>query len=352
LRNKELNKSTLEPRPEGRGLPRANPVRIAALLCLAALLGQVGLSAGGSEKPVRPAERCGRECLEGIARKYFDALVQRNPSAAPLAPQVAFSENDVSLLLGDGLWGTITGRGAPSTELLFADPETGQVGLFGVVDEHGVPGYFAARLKVEDRKILEIETIVNRVPPPAPGTTPPPFQSRTPKELQHFAAMSETVPPAERVSRSRLIDIANGYFSTLQQNDGQLFTVFADDCSRLENGNITAGDPNASYPAAKLSCAEQFKRGSYRFDSALRERGFPLVDEERQLVLARGFLDHNGVLTEFKLTDGTPAVSSFKTPSTLCLLELFKVRNGRISRIETVYINVPYHMPGVWKSTE
>ena len=332
---------------------KSNPgVNIVGWL-LAALLSQpVWSAAAPNDKGARPSERCARECLEGIARKYLDALVQRNPSAAPLAEHVAFSENNVSLLLGDGLWGTITGRGAPSTELFFADPEAGQVGFFGIVDEHGVPGYLAVRLKVADRKISEIETIVNRVPPLAPGATPSPFATRTPKELQHFPAMTAAVPPGERVSRGRLIDIANGYFSTLQQNDGQLFTAFDDECSRMENGNVSAGDPNASYPAARLSCAEQFKKGAYRFDSALRDRGFMLVDEERQLVLTRAFLDHNAVLTDFKLADGTPAVSSFKTPSTLCVLELFKIRSGKIFRVEVVYINVPYHMPSVWKGPE
>ena len=321
--------------------------------CLLALLSQTGWSASAvNDKGGRPSEHCARECLEGIARKYFDALLQRNPSAAPLAERVTFSENNVSLLLGDGLWGTITGRGPPSTELYFADPQTGQVGFFGIVDEHGVPGYLAVRLKVEDRKITEIESIVNRIPPLPPGATPSPFATRTPKELQHFPVMTEAAPPGDRVSRGRLIDIANGYFSTLQQNDGQLFTAFDDECSRMENGNVSAGDPNASYPAAKLSCAEQFKKGAYRFDSALRDRGFPLVDEERQLVLTRAFLDHNGVLTDFKLADGTPAVSSFKTPSTLCVLELFKIRGGKIYRVEVVYINVPYHMPSVWKGAE
>jgi hypothetical protein len=320
---------------------------------LVAVLSQTGWSAAASiDKGARTGEHCARECLEGIARKYFDALVQRNPSAAPLADHVAFSENNVALLLGDGLWGTITGRGPPSTELYFADPQEGQVGFFGIVDEHGVPGYLAVRLKVEDRKITEIESIVNRIPPLPPGATPSPFATRTPKELQHFPVMTETAPPGDRVSRGRLIDIANGYFSTLQQNDGQLFTAFDDECSRMENGNVSAGDPNASYPAAKLSCAEQFKKGAYRFDSALRDRGFPLVDEERQLVLTRAFLDHNGVLTDFKLADGTPAVSSFKTPSTLCVLELFKIRAGKIYRVEVVYINVPYHMPSVWKGAE
>ncbi len=324
-------------------------VRILTAIALAGLLAEAAWPVAVHDKGAH-TEQCARECLEAVAKKYFDALVQRNPSVAPLADHVIFSENNVLLLPGDGLWGTITGRGASSTELYFTDPQRGQVGFFGVVDEHGVPGYLAVRLKVEDGKISEIESLVNRVPPPPPGVAPPPYQTRTPKELQHFAAMTEAVPPAERVSRARLIDIANGYFSTLQQNDGQLFTPFDDSCSRLENGNITAGDPSSSYAPARFTCAEQFERGSYRFDSALRDRGFMLVDEERQLVLARAFLDHNGVLTDFKLTDGTPAVSSFKTPSSLCLLELFKIRGGRIFRIETVYINVPYNMPPVWRS--
>jgi hypothetical protein len=329
-------------------------VRIAGWLVAAALLGSPGWAAMAHDKEARSSasssEHCARECLEGIAHKYLDALVQRNPSAAPLAEHVKFTENNVELLVGDGLWGSITGKGPPSTELLFADPEQGQVGFFGIVDEHGVPGYFGMRLKVEDHKITEIETVVNRIPPLPPGASPPPFATKTPKDLQHFAAMSEAVPAAERVSRGRLIDIANGYFSTLQQNDGTLFTPFADDCTRLENGNITAGDPNSAYVPARITCAEQFKKGAYRFDSELRARGFMLVDEERQMVLTRGFLDHNAVLTDFKLTDGTPAVSGFKTPSSLCLLELFKVRGGKLTRVETVYINVPYHMAPVWKN--
>jgi hypothetical protein len=342
-------RATLELDVKRNPAPLNLGLKIAAGVLAAGLLTPLAWAAA-HDKSAHQGGRCARECLEGIARQYLDALVQRNPSVAPLAEHVTFSENNVLLLPGDGLWGTITGRGAPATELLFADPQNGQVGFFGLVDEHGVPGYFAARLKVEEGKITEIETLVNRVPPLAPGASPPPWVTRTPKELQHFPAMTESVPPEERVSRGRLIDIANGYFSTLQQNDGQLFTPFDDSCSRLENGNITAGDPNSSYVPARITCAEQFKKGAYRFDSALRDRGFMLVDEERQLVLTRAFLDHNGVITDFKLADGTPAVSSFKTPSTLCVLELFKIRAGKIFRVETVYINVPYHMPSVWKS--
>jgi hypothetical protein len=34
------------------------------------------------------------------------------------------------------------------------------------------------------------------------------------------------------------------------------------------------------------------------------------------------------------------------------VLELFKIRGGKIYRVEVVYINVPYHMPTVWKGAE
>jgi len=293
---------------------------------------------------------CDRACLTGIADQYMKALAEHTPASAPFGEQVKFTENNVPLVIGDGLWATITGKSP--YEVKFADPLKGEVGLIGGVEEHGVPGYFLLRLKVKDRKIVEAETVVNRSPVLPPGSPPPRFPAKSPLEQWHFPTMLDIVAPAQRVSRERLVDIANGYFSTLQQNDGKLFTVFDDECQRAENGGVSAGDPNGAYPAAKLSCAEQFRRGNYRFDSALRDRDFMVVDEERQLVLTRAFLDHNAVIQDFKLTDGTPAVSSFKTPSSLFALELFKVRDGKIYRIEVVYVTVPYNMPSAWRTEQ
>ena len=40
--------------------------------------------------------------------------------------------------------------------------------------------------------------------------------------------------------------------------------------------------------------------------------------------------------------------SSIRTPSTLCLLELFKIRGGKIQQIWAVFIGVPYNMPSPW----
>jgi hypothetical protein len=323
--------------------------RAVVLGALALLLVPAAQAARHHEDSALPAD-CNRACLEGFLDRYMQALLARDPARLSWARVVRFSENNVSLRLGDGLWGTITAHDA-AQDLRFVDVEKGQAGLFGVVEEHGVPGYFALRLKIVDRRIAEVETQVNRTPPPAPGAAPGPFYA-DPKAFRHFPQMSETLPPAERTPRNRLVDLANGYFSTLQLNDGQLLTVFADDCARRENGFQSAGEPGSSSPAIRMSCGEQFRLGSYRMDSAVRDRDYVVVDEERGLVLARAFIDHNGVLTDFKLADGTPAVSFAKYPSSLSMLELFRIRNGKIERIEVVHIGVPYAMPTAWPAGE
>ncbi|MEZ5744785.1 MAG: hypothetical protein R3D89_13955 [Sphingomonadaceae bacterium] len=46
-------------------------------------------------------------------------------------------------------------------------------------------------------------------------------------------------------------------------------------------------------PTVKMGREEQFRLGWYRYDE-LRARRFPLVDEERGIVLAHGFIDHYG----------------------------------------------------------
>jgi hypothetical protein len=112
---------------------------------------------------------------------------------------------------------------------------------------------------------------------------------------------------------------------------------------------MTTGGGTLPNGQPRPTCGEQFKTGLYRVDSAVRDRDFPVVDEERGLVLSRAFIDHNGVLTEYKTTDGASRTSNQRWPSTFSVLELFKIKNGKILRIEVVHTNVPYHMPSVWR---
>ena len=76
----------------------------------------------------------------------------KDPSRLPWAKNVKFTENNVVLDVGDGLWGTISGLGPEDARA--ADPANGQVLYMGVVAEHGVQSFFALRMKVDDRQNL------------------------------------------------------------------------------------------------------------------------------------------------------------------------------------------------------
>ena len=105
--------------------------------------------------------RPGRAELEAMAEAYLDALAAKDPSRLPWADQVIFTENNVQLMIGDGLWNTISAR-RPYYDLKAADPETGQVSWFGIVEERGHPAIMALRLAIRDGRIAEAETIVCR----------------------------------------------------------------------------------------------------------------------------------------------------------------------------------------------
>lgn len=298
------------------------------------------VAAGGAARTAGAASSCDRACLTGILDQYLAGLVAHDPSRVPFATKVKFTENNVQLQIGDGLWGTVSGIRHDS-DLKFADPAAGEVGYYGVVEEHGEPAYIALRLKVDGGKITEIESIVCRK-----GNGPGPTDHFG--ELQHDPAFFQTEPASSRSSRARLIALANGYFSTLQLNDGTLHTRFDPTCSRLEDGWRSAGDPQAKSAFTRLSCGGQFKLGYYRWDDRVRDRRFLVIDAERGLVMARMFIDHRGVLSDYTLTNGERRVSPIKAPHTWCALELFKIRNGAIYRIEAVFVPVPYYMPSPW----
>jgi hypothetical protein len=288
-----------------------------------------------------PVPACDRDCLDGHVDAYLDALRAKDPSKAQWADSVKFTENNVPLAIGDGLWGTITGMGA--YDLRAADVSTGQISFFGVVDEPSFSSLFAMRLKVEDNRIAEVETVVLRtITEPRGIDWPEPV-------LEHKQLFYEVLPEELQRPRERLISIADGYFDTLQLNDGTLYTEFHPDCNRVENGTKTTNNPAVAFTSVgALGCEQQFKLGNYRYDSALRARRFPLVDEERGLVLASGFIDHSGVLDKYTLTDGREIVAPIRYPHSFYLLELFRIEGGKIRQVEAVFVTVPYGMASPW----
>ena len=65
-------------------------------------------------------------------------------------------------------------------------------------------------------------------------------------------------------------------------------------------------------------------------------------------MLGLAFIDHSGRLGRFTLTDGRALESPIRRPHSFCLMELFKIVDGRIRQIEAVFITVPYKMPSPW----
>ncbi len=280
-----------------------------------------------------------RADLYAVLDRYLAALKARDPSRVDWAGQVRNTENNVALMVGDGLWRTITALG--TYDLRFADPQLGEVGFFGTVTETEETAAFTLRLKIVDKRVVEVETLVVRQLDSGIK-----FEGQ---KFEHKPALNEILPPAQRLPRPRMISLANGYFDTLQLNDGTLFTKFHVNCKRVENGVQTTNNPNfAVVPVSRLGCEEQFKAGNYRYDTRLRARRFTLVDEERGLVLAGGFIDHSGELSEYTLTDGTKVRAPLHRPHSFYLLELFKLKDGSIEQIEANFITVPYNMPSPW----
>jgi len=313
--------------------------RWAAIVSLAALGASSGAfaQAPGQRSAVIPDD-CDRACLIGFVRSYMDALAHKDAARVRVAPNIRFTENNVELPFGkEGLWATISA--VPETGLEVADTSTGEAAWLGAVHEHGLPVYYAMRLKVFGRVITEAETVVVR-------TTGLPLPFGDVSKLVHDPAFEEVLTPEQRRPRERLEAVANSYFNTVELNDGMVFAPFDNECARVENGIYTTskGSGGGGAGAFAQGCEEQFKLGIYRINKRVRERRYPLIDVERGVVVATGFFDHANEFDTYKTTDGKERKTLLKWPNSISLIEAFKIRDGRIYRIEAVFSYVPYFM--------
>jgi len=322
------------PLPEREDRMRAFSMILAAACAPIAL--PAAAQAPGEESAVYELE-CDRACLLGVLGQYVDALRTRTPSAVPLADDYLFTENNVGIEVGKGLWGTIDRL--DETGLEVADTQTQNAAWFGGMTENGKPGIFSVRIHVEDGRIDEIETVVLREP-----NLPAPFGQT--QNMQHDPDFDAVLPPEQRRPRPRMRAIADSYFDTVELNDGQVFAPFDEDCGRLENGISTttrARDGSNEFMLVD-GCEAQFELGIYRINKRIRERRYPIIDEERGVVVATGFFDHANEFDRYNLTDGREMRTALKWPNSITLLEAFRIRDAKISRIEAVFTYVPYFM--------
>jgi hypothetical protein len=283
------------------------------LLCLVVLA--QALPAGAQ---ARSSSNCDRECLRGFITDYLNAMVAHTPKALALAPGARFTEDTKTLPLGEGLW-----KGASKIKSYrqdFLDVREGQAASHVIVEENGMPIMLALRLKIVDKKIAEIETMVTR------NRTEGALFSI--ENLQTPRAAMNVVPDAsQRMSRAELIRIAEYYPAGLKVggNFDAVQAPFAPDAYRLENGSLMAG------PGARAG-SENIRTGRVTPHPDVTYR-IAAVDEELGIVLMRlDFGDTN----------------SYGPGNALTCFEAFKVYGGQLHAVEAFIRIMPANTPSGW----
>ena len=290
----------------------------------------LALSVAAATPGPAQAQDCDAACLERIGGQYRAAYLAHDPKLAPFAERVRYTENNVEMPFPDGTWDTVTQEAGPA--LTLSDPVRGTVGIFTAIRQREVEGFLAVRLKVVGGRITEAEHVIST----RRNLSSPPTPIGPVNEYVHDPIIAAVTPPAKRAGREALAAHANGYFDTLQQNNGEIRgTCFHDAATRRENGLLFS------------DIGGGFRSGRYAFNNRVR-REIVLVDEARQVAMARGFIDHKGVLDEFLLTDGTKIKSVFQEPQSWAFLEMFKVQDGCIAAVVATFYQAPYYQSSPW----
>jgi len=276
------------------------------------------------------AQSCDRECLGGIVTQFLESLVAHDPSKAPLADGVRFTEDAKELAVGGGFWATASKIGAYRTDYLDVPEQTAAV--HAVMEENGTPVLFAARLKVEGREITEIETMVVR------GQAEAMLFDLARLDQPSAAFMAR--PPRDQLnSREEMVDIAMRYPEGLRVGSFVTSDVpFAAEAYRLENGQMMAGPECTFIPGCNDIRNQRLPT------LAGMTGGVVAVDEENGTVLLR--LDFG----PGSLMGGRRGGGAGDAPQmVLVTFEAFKIYGGQVHAVEAVFESMPENSPRGWE---
>jgi hypothetical protein len=299
-----------------RTLIMGRPIALVSLFVIFTVAANAQARAGTAD------DACGRECLRGFITQYLDAMIGHDPNAIPTDPTVRFTEDTKTLPLGEGLW-----KGASKIRSYrqdFLDVREGVAASHVVVEENGAPVMLALRLKIENRKITEIETMVIRSK--AEGALFDIEKLTTP-----HAAMNVVPEASQRMSRDELIRIAEIYAAGLKVggNFDAVNAPFAPDAYRIENGTLTAG-PGARAGSENIRTQRVMAHPDITYRIAA-------VDEEMGIVL-------------FRLDFGN--TNNYGPGNALTLFEAFKIYGGQIHAVEAFMDIMPENTPSGWPNYE
>ncbi len=305
-------------------------------------------------------EICTREALSKITDQYFESIQAHNASVLPLASTVKFTENGVIQEIGKGFWET---AGKPLLKRTLIDTQKCTTATIAVIEEPfssktvgegfksggatGAPGapkrpagaktplagqsgdgnvaalfagpkelpkegtvrpiLFASRLKVENGKVTEIETIIARERD---------FAFNPKGVLDTKDQDWDTIlPPEKRIPRKVLADAADNYFALFAEG-ATVSVPFAEVCDRWENGFLTTGmDHDCSPVTFRKRIGASVHHGPRRV----------WVDTEKGISIA--FMAFGGGATA---NEGNP------TGSGLVDCHMFRMRDGEVNLIHAI----------------
>ncbi len=286
------------------------------------------------------AADCDRACLKNTMTAYLNALVAQDPSKAPLAPNVRFTEDSKDLKVGEGFWKTATALGDYRQD--FIDVKEQVIASHVTVEESGKRALCTVRLKVAKGRITEIETLLTH------GGD----RMNSGAALAVRPGMDIEPPAAQRDNRKELIRVANYYPRGLTVGGfDKVDAPFAKDAFRIENGFVMAGEgcgrgtpsgrrPNG--PGTVSATAPQDVAGclNIKTQRIIRHpdltKSVVAVDEQQGIVLLWMNFGDTG---------------TYGPGNALIAYEAFKVYGGQMHAVQAFLKVLPKDTPRGWGKT-
>jgi hypothetical protein len=272
------------------------------------------LAACNFSAPSSQAEACDRYCAINLATKAASDPTQ-------MTSLIRATENGVDTAAAN-LW--LAGATNLDIHGAFGDVNEGGAIVFGTgVGKDGKPAAFGLRIDLTGDAIVNAELITAR------DGEASLFASSIPIARQ--AQFDEPVPEAQRTSRDVMIAAANAYFDGIEASNGDAVPV-TEGCNRIENGVQTTR-------STRFTTTTCNSLGAFVYITKIRDRRFPIVDEERGVLVAAVAFDIPGG-DYVRVINGEETTRHYD-PRSIIMFEAFKVVDGKIALIEAAMRNVP-----------
>jgi hypothetical protein len=259
---------------------------------------------------------CDRECLKGYITQYLNAMSAHKLDSLPLADNVKITEDCKVIKAGEGYWKDFAGTVGYRLDII--DTRMGGAFAFVVVKNGSSSVLFGLRLKITNKKITQIETMVVKNSTEGMIFTPAGF--KTPDD----SAMTKMPQESQLNTREEMAAMVVKYPESFKKQSSTFAkggVPFVAKAYRLENGQLMAG-PGCTFFSG---CDDIRTQGLPYLPNMLHQ--VALVDEQSGIVLLRMNFGAGSVMNDNK--------------NTLDVFEAFKTYGDSVHAVNAFMQKVP-----------